>query len=633
MQDKGLERKWPIRDEIEAAIIKIQAVYLSEQDAGGYWWYRLESNDTITAEYLMLLAFLGILDGEKRRLMAVRILGNQRSDGTWAIYHGGPGDISATAEAYFALKLAGIDPSSSEMRRARDFILERGGLTATRVFTKIFLALFGCFPWKFIPSFPAEIMLLPPRFLLSVYNVASWARSTLIPISVLLHLKPVKNLPPASRVDEIMENGACPPQKVDMLQRAFLLADRMLKLYDKVPINGFRERGLRSAERWIVSHQEPSGDWAGIQPAMVNSLLALSVLGYSLDHPVMSKGLKALERFCIQENGSLELQACISPIWDTALTLLALMRSGMPPHHPAIQRGAQWLLNRQVFTGGDWQVRVKAKPGGWAFEFHNDHFPDVDDSAVVLTVLGQVLDTNDEDIRRRLWCGVDWVLSMRSRDGGWGAFDKNNNKRYLNKIPFADLEALIDPSTADVTGRVLEMMGQYGYTRNHPTARRAIRFLYKNQERNGSWWGRWGVNYIYGTWCALKGLASIGEDMTNDRIRMATAWLKERQNPDGGWGETCETYHDPELNGRGVSTPSQTAWALLGLMASHEGNSEEVQKGVRFLLERQTKDGVWEEHEFTGTGFPKYFMLRYHNYRNCFPLMALGEYKQLLAKL
>jgi squalene-hopene/tetraprenyl-beta-curcumene cyclase len=631
MPDMGLERKWPPREEIEAAIHKIQAVYLSEQFEEGYWWYRLESNDTITAEYLMLLDFLGILDDEKKRLICSHILGNQRSDGSWAIYHGGPGDVSATVEAYFALKLAGMDPGTPEMSRSRDFILQKGGVSATRVFTKIFLALFGCFPWKSIPSLPTEIMLLPPQIFLSVYNFASWARSTLIPISVLLHLKPVKKISSDSRIDEIMQNGVCPPQKIDVLQRGFVLADKLLKLYDKVPLNGFRERGLRSAERWIVTHQEPSGDWAGIQPAMVNSLLALKVLGYSLNHPVMSRGLNALERFCIRQNGSLELQACISPIWDTALTLLALLRSGMSSHHPVIQKGAKWLLHRQVFTGGDWQVHVNSKPGGWAFEFDNDNFPDVDDSAVVLTVLGQVLDTNDGDIRRRLWCGVDWVLSMRSRDGGWGAFDKNNNKRYLNKIPFADLEACIDPSTADVTGRVLEMMGQYGYSKHHPIARRAIRFLYRNQERNGSWWGRWGVNYIYGTWCVLKGLASIGEDMTNDRVKLATGWLKERQNQDGGWGETCETYDDPELNGQGESTPSQTAWALLGLMAANEGNSKAVQNGIRFLLERQTEYGVWEEQQFTGTGFPKYFMLRYHNYRNCFPLMALGEYRKRFA--
>jgi squalene-hopene/tetraprenyl-beta-curcumene cyclase len=619
---------WPGKNDLEAAIAKIQEVYISQQHPDGYWWYRLESNATITAEYLMLLDYLGILDAGKKRLIAAQILGNQRTDGTWAIYHGGPGDISATVEAYFALKLARINSNRPEMSQARQFILEKGGVKATRVFTKIFLALFGCFPWKLIPSLPTEIMLLPPAFLLSVYDFASWARSTLIPISVLLHCKPVKPLPLECRIDEIMENGVYPHRKPDISQRAFLVADKMLKLYEKVPMNGLRERGLRSAERWIVDHQEPSGDWCGIQPAMINSLLALNALGYPLDHPAMNRGLKALERFCIRENGSLELQACVSPVWDTALTLLALIRSGMPANHPAVQAGARWMLDRQISTGGDWQLRVKARPGGWAFEFDNDHFPDVDDSAVVLTVLSQILDTNDEGVRAKLWQGVDWVLSMRSRDGGWGAFDRNNNKRHLNKIPLADLEALIDPSTADVTGRVLEMIGAYGYTKSHPIAQKAIRFLYQNQEQNGSWWGRWGVNYIYGTWCVLRGLASIGEDMNSDRVRRATAWLKARQNPDGGWGETCETYSNPELNGCGVSTPSQTAWALLGLMAANETRSEAVKKGVRFLLDHQTEDGVWEEQEFTGTGFPKYFMLRYHNYRNCFPLLALGEYRQ-----
>ena len=359
------------------------------------------------------------------------------------------------------------------------------------------------------------------------------------------------------------------------------------------------------------------------------SLLALHTLGYPVEHPVIQKGLEALERFCIRRENSLELQACVSPVWDTGLTCLALMASGVPPEHPAVQKSAKWLLDRQIFSGGDWQLRAPSgKPGGWAFEFFNSHYPDVDDSAVVLMVLNRALNGGNGDVLDRLKSGMEWVLAMRSRDGGWGAFDKDNSNQYLNKIPFADLKAMIDPSTADLTGRVLEMMGYFGYKGDHPVARAAIRFIREKQEENGAWWGRWGVNYIYGTWSVLSGLHSIGEDVRRPYIRRAVAWLKDRQNDDGGWGETCDSYGKCSCSA--PSTASQTAWALLALMAAGEAESPEVGRGARFLLDRQKEDGSWEEKAYTGTGFPKYFMIRYHNYRNCFPLLALGKYRGFL---
>ena len=441
-----------LHERIETSISLTREMYLREQYPEGYWWYRLESNDTISAEYIMLLKFLEVDQPSRIQKLANHILANQREDGTWAIHHGGPGDISTTVEAYFALKLAGRSQDSPELRKAREFILDMGGVEETRIFTKIFLALFGCYPWKNVPSLPVEIILLPPRFLFSVYDFSSWARATLIPISILLHKKPCLSLPKELRLSEITAPNGKSKSSGDWLQRLFWLMDDLVKLWERIPSNGFRTRALQTAEHWVISHQETSGDWGGIQPAMVNSLLALHTLGYPKSHPVMQKGLEALEQFCLETEDSIELQACVSPVWDTALTCLALIQSGVSADHPAISAGARWLLDRQVFGGGDWQVKVRdGNPGGWAFEFKNDHYPDVDDTAVVLMFLNLVPESVDEEVRARLEAGIQWVFNMRGKDGGWGAFDKDNNKSYLNKIPFADLEAMIDPSTADLT--------------------------------------------------------------------------------------------------------------------------------------------------------------------------------------
>jgi len=624
------EQERRLQEQIEKAVARTQDHFFRDQHSEGYWWYPLESNETITAEYLMLLTFLGLNEPHKTRLIRNHILETQRADGTWSIYHGGPGDISTTIEAYFALKLAGVPADMPEMRLAKEFILDQGGVYEARIFTKIFLALFGCFPWKHVPSLPVEIMLLPPNFILSVYRFSSWARATLIPITILLHKKPVKEIQQECRPNGIY--GAKKSKKLtgDLLQAVFSFLDDLVKLWEMLPSNGLRSRALQAAEKWIIDHQEPTGDWAGIQPPMVNSLLALYTLGYPVDHPVIQKGLEALERFCIRRENSLELQACVSPVWDTSLTCLALLASGVRPEHPSVQKSAHWLLDRQIFSGGDWQVRVPSgKPGGWAFEFFNSRYPDVDDSAVVLMALKRVLNSGNGDVLDRLKAGMEWVFAMRSRDGGWGAFDKDNSNQYLNKIPFGDLKAMIDPSTADLTGRVLEMMGCFGYKGDDPLAKDAIRFIREKQEKNGAWWGRWGVNYIYGTWSVLTGLHRIGENMNRPYVRRAVAWLKDHQNPDGGWGETCDGYHKCSYSACS-STPSQTAWALLALMAAGETESSEVSRGIRFLLDRQKQDGSWEENAFTGTGFPKYFMIRYHNYRNCFPLLALGRYNQFL---
>jgi squalene-hopene/tetraprenyl-beta-curcumene cyclase len=618
------------------AISKSHAYYIEEQHKNGYWLYELESNVTITAEYLMLLYFLGLKDDARDKKIAQHILKNQRIDGTWAIHWGGKGDLSTTVEAYFALKLAGFSADDLPMRKARAFILESGGIEASRVFTKIFLALFGEFDWKAIPSIPVEINLLPAWFPINIYNFSSWARSTLVPLSAVLDRKPLRPLPKNAGVRELYkEPGKIPPvttQKLSPLswKRFFIIMDRLIKAVEDLPVRPFREKALKKTEQWVHEHQEQSGDWGGIQPAMVNAILALSALGYGVAYEPVKKGLEALENFTVEKADELILQSCISPIWDTALTALALLYSGMDRDHPAIDSSCKWLVSKQIFSKGDWSIkRPDLQPGGWAFEFDNDWYPDVDDTAVVLMLLNRYAD-RPFVTPESLQCGLRWILGMRGKDGGWGAFDVDNNLGILNQLPFGDLEAMIDPSTPDLTGRVLELLGLVGFSPSHDIARKAIRFLKKKQEEDGTWWGRWGVNYIYGSSSVLVGLGSIGEDMSKPYIQKTVRWFKNHQKIDGGWGECCESYDNAPLKCQGWSTPSQTAWAILALIAAGEGTSEEVHKGIKYLLNKQQPDGTWEEEFFTGTGFPKYFMIRYHNYRNCFPLMALGKFKKLV---
>jgi squalene-hopene/tetraprenyl-beta-curcumene cyclase len=619
-------------EEIFESTGKTQSYYLDRQEKEGFWWFELESNVTISAEYMMLLQFLGLKDPERDKKIARHILRNQRADGTWAIHWGGDGDLSTTIEAYFALRLAGCSVDDECLRKARAFILDQGGVEEARVFTKIFLAIFGEFDWKAIPSIPVEINLLPVWFPVNIYNFSSWARSTLVPLSIVLDKKPVKALPELQGIRELyVAPDKTPPLATKKLpvfswKRFFVYLDKVLKATENSPLRIFRKRAMVFTENWIRERQEQTGDWGGIQPAMVNSVLALASGGNGLADEAVRKGLEALEMFTIERNDELVLQSCISPVWDTALTSLALLDSGLDREHPSITDACKWLVSKQIATKGDWSVkRPDLEPGGWAFEFDNNWYPDVDDTAVVLMLLLRHAG-KDAVGRGEIERGVRWILGMQGKDGGWGAFDVDNDIKILNQLPFGDLEAMIDPSTPDVTGRVLEMLGMMGYGSGHPQVSRAIAFLRKKQEEDGTWWGRWGVNYIYGTSIVLCGLRSIGEDMRSPYIRKAVEWIKKVQRPDGGWGECCESYGESALKCSGASTPSQTAWALLALMAAGEETSEEVIRGLRYLLKRQGRDGSWDEEWFTGTGFPKYFMLRYHNYRNCFPLMALGRF-------
>jgi squalene-hopene/tetraprenyl-beta-curcumene cyclase len=615
--------------QIEEAIRKSSGYFFRTQDPKGYWWAELESNVTITAEYVMLAHLLDISIAEKKKSIVKYLLGHQGENGGWGLYYGDGGELSTTIEAYFALKLLGEDPASEPLAKARSFILKRGGIEPSRVFTKIWLALYDQYDWKKIPSMPVELVLLPPEFYFNIYEFSSWARGTAVPLSIVLCIRPKLRLPGLLRIQELCLLAR--DKRLDSrINRLFFVLDRIAKRLEKRPIKKLRRRAIEAAQNWIIDHQEGSGDWGGIQPPMVYSMLALHYLGFPLSHDVMKKGLKAIEDFCMEDDDGLRMQSCISPVWDTALTALALLEAGVSSEHPALEKSAGWLISQQILTGGDWQFKNGCLPGGWAFEFNNSRYPDVDDSAVVLNALGRFSPQRCKGLDSCKSRGMKWVMSMQSSNGGWAAFDRDNGMEILNRIPFADSEAMVDPPTADVTGRVLEVMGSWGYDQSHGAAKRGIAFIKSIQEKDGSWSGRWGVNYVYGTWSVLRGLISIGEDPKSAAVRAAVHWLKDHQNPDGGWGESCDSYKRPELGGQGPSTASQTAWAIMGLLAGGEEKSQEVSKGIQYLLRNQKPDGSWDEIHFTGTGFPKHFYIRYHNYRNCFPLMALGQYMKKL---
>jgi squalene-hopene/tetraprenyl-beta-curcumene cyclase len=635
---------------VDLVIDRARGWFDREQFADGYWWAELESNATMDAEYLLLTHFLGARDEERWRGVAQDIRNYQRDDGSWAMYHGAPGDLSTTIECYFALKLAGDPASSPHLSRARAFIRERGGIARARTFTRIWLALFGQWSWDELPSMPPELMLLPASAPFSIYQFSSWARGTLVPLLLLMNDRPVRPVPDFARLDELRVEGAPPRAPRDALDRLFFALDRVVRWYGRAAIRPLRERARKAAEQWIVSHQEADGSWGGIQPPWVYSLMALHNLGYPLDHPVLKKGLEGMHgRWMVRrDDGSLRVQACLSPVWDTGLALLALLEAGVAPADRVVRQASSWLLREEIRVPGDWSVQVQGvEPSGWAFEFENDLYPDVDDTAVVLLALHKA-GALDPETRKR---AVGWVLAMQSRNGGWAAFDKDNTSRLPALLPFSDFGEMIDPPSADVTGHVLEMLGALGSGSNQAALGRGLRYLYAQQEKEGSWFGRWGVNHVYGVGAVLPALAAAGEPMDSMAVRRAVRWLNERQNADGGWGETCASYVDVQARGRGASTPSQTAWALMGLVSAGRAESSAALRGARFLIERQRPDGAWDEDSFTGCGFPGYgigeergariregselaagFMIRYHLYRNCFPLLALGRYRAALQR-
>lgn len=607
---------------------------LARQDDKGWWKGDLETNVTMDAEDLLLRQFLGIQDERTTRAAARHLRAEQRPDGTWATFHGGPGELSTTIEAYAALRLAGDAADDKHMAAAAAWIRDQGGIAASRVFTRIWLALFGWWKWEDLPEVPPEIMYVPKWFPLNIYDFGQWARQTIVPLTVVSALRPVRPAPFALdelHTDPARPNPPRPLAPATTWDGLFQRLDKVLHTYHRFPVAPLRRAALKAVARWIIERQENDGCWGGIQPPAVYSIIALHLLGYDLEHPVLRAGLESLDRFAswredAEGNPVRMIEACQSPVWDTCLATIALADAGLRPDHPALVKAADWMLDEQITRPGDWTVRRPGlPPGGWAFEFENDNYPDIDDTAEVVLALKRVRHPQPRRVEVAVQRAMRWTAGMQSKNGAWGAFDADNTSPFPNRLPFCDFGEVIDPPSADVTAHVVEALAVLG-KQHDPRTRRGIEWLLAEQEESGAWFGRWGVNYVYGTGSVLPALVAAGLPASHPAIRRAVGWLESVQNPDGGWGEDLRSYRDPAWIGRGASTASQTAWALMALLAAEERESRTVERGVRWLAETQREDGSWDEPYFTGTGFPWDFSINYHLYRQVFPLTALGRY-------
>jgi len=615
---------------------------LGIQHDQGWWQGELETNVTMDAEDLLFREFLGVRTAEQTAAAARWIRSCQRSDGTWANFSGGDGDLSTTVEAYVALRLAGDSPDASHMAAAASWIRDSGGIAATRVFTRIWLAMFGQWSWDDLPVMPPELIYFPAWFPLNVYDWACWARQTIVPLTIVGSFRPARSLPFGLAELHAAEATAADAAGADGWARAFQRIDRVLHGYERhlrrrAPAAAVRTAAIRRCAEWIIARQERDGCWGGIQPPWVYSLIALHLLGYGLDHPVIQRGLAGLDRFTIWEDTAdgpvRRLEACQSPVWDTVLAMIALEDAGLPPDHQALQSAARWVLAEEIRGPGDWQVR---RPGlessGWAFEFDNDSYPDIDDTAEVVLALRRVTlpggtgPGTSAPATEATDRAITWLSGMQSRDGGWGAFDADNTGTLVTRLPFCDFGEVIDPPSADVTAHTVEALAAAGLSASR-AARRGVTWLLRHQEPDGSWFGRWGANYVYGTGAVVPALIAAGVLPGKPVIRRAVDWLIRHQNPDGGWGEDLRSYEDPAWAGRGESTASQTAWALLALLAAGgEEAMRSADRGVAWLAATQREDGTWDEPQFTGTGFPGDFYINYHLYRLVFPISALGRY-------
>ena len=609
---------------VEDALARAGEALRRMQHADGWWKGELETNVTMDAEDLLMREFLGVRTHDQTEGTARWIRGQQREDGTWSTFYGGPPDLSTTIEAWLALRLAGDPVDAAHMRAASQFVLDTGGIEQSRVFTRIWLALFGAWPWADLPVMPPELVLLPRHVPLNIYDFACWARQTIVALTIVGAYRPTRPLPAGVGVDELRA-GPAPRRTTPSAGwgRAFELADVALHRYERRPIARLRRHALDRAEQWIVRRQEADGGWGGIQPPWVYSLIALHLRGYDVDHPVLRAGLDGLDGFTIVDEGGRRLEACQSPVWDTALAVLALADAGTPADDPVLTRAAAWLVDREIRVRGDWSVRrPRLEPGGWAFEFANVNYPDIDDTAEVALALGRTAVDAEDAVAR----GVAWMLGMQCRDGGWGAFDADNTRVLCRRLPFCDFGELIDPPSADVTAHTVELLCARGGPRD--AIDRGVAWLLAAQERDGSWFGRWGANHVYGTGAVVPALVAAGIEPSSSPVRRAVAWLVGCQGPDGGWGEDLRSYRDDGWRGRGTATASQTAWALLALLAAR-ADAGAIERGVAWLVAHQRPDGTWDEPAFTGTGFPGDFYINYHLYRQVFPLMALGRYRAL----
>ena len=627
---------------LDRAIARARDNLLALQLEDGHWRGELEADSVLESEYILLLHFLGRTSEDRVRKMASRIRSLQLPDGGWAIYHGGPPEVSASVKAYFVLKLLGDDPNSPHMAKAREVILGLGGIEATNTYTKIYLAIFGQYDWEKCPAVPPEMVLLPGWFYFNLNEMSSWSRGIFVPLSIIWAYKPRCPVPDHAHIPELYAPGTGGRTVSDGIgpwtrgwHYLFHSADKGIKLLERGRFRVLRRKALRAAEEWTRRRLDMSDGLGAIFPAIVNTVFAFRCLGYSPEDPAISSQLEALEKLEVDMGDALKIQPALSPVWDTAQAAGILAATGLDPDHEALHRAAEWLLSKEVRHPGDWQRKNgHEEVSGWYFEYANEFYPDCDDTAMVLTALERLRIT-EPDLKARVDAArrraLRWLLSMQNPDGGWAAFDRGCDKELLKLIPFADHNAMIDPSWEDITGRVLETLSLEGFDGRDVAVEKAIAFLDSRQCEDGTWYGRWGCNYIYGTWLALDGIRRFGVDMEQERYQRAARWLRSRQNPDGGWGETLRSYEEPELKGMGVSTAAQTAWALLGLFASGDYASDSVRRGVDFLLRMQLEDGSWDDEHWTGTGFPKVFYLKYHLYDDYFPLLALATYRQAIA--
>jgi squalene-hopene/tetraprenyl-beta-curcumene cyclase len=640
--------------ELRSAIAKSRDYLLSRQHPDGYWCGELEADAMLEADYIYLHILLGTGAPERLQGALAEILRCQNEDGSWSLYPGGPGNISLTVKCYLAAKLMGIGADDPRLAKCRPWVLDHGGVVECNTFTKMYLCSLGQYDYDAVPAIPPEIVLFPRWCYFNLYEISSWSRSILVPLAILYARKPFRRIAPERGIDELFVGGRAHAHLRPRLDRGaifswrnfFLGVDRLVHAAEAIHFRPLRRLALRRAEQWVLERLEMSDGLGAIYPAMLNTIIALRCLGYPEEHPQVVRARSEFEKLGIEQPATAEapeatfrMQPAVSPVWDTAQAVCALGEAGVPRRDPRLIKAADWLLSKEVRHLGDWAMKIRhPEPGGWYFEFNNEFYPDTDDTAQVLLALHRVDHSRHGRQDEAALRAVRWEFAMQCRNGGWGSFDRDCTKMIFENIPFADHNAMLDPPTADITARMLEMLAAYGYTRSDPRVGRAIAFVFSEQEADGCWFGRWGVNYVYGTFLALRGLTAVGIDAREPRIQRAAEWIRLVQNSDGGWGETCGSYDNPDLRGLGPSTPSQTAWALLGLLAAHDAQSESVARGVRWLLARQGSDGSWDESigdgpgrqsHYTATGFPRVFNLAYHLYRQYFPLMALAGYRRL----
>jgi squalene-hopene/tetraprenyl-beta-curcumene cyclase len=633
----------PVQDDFtaryQAALRRSQNFLLSAQKPEGFWIGELEVDSTLVSDTLAFHHWEGKPDKAWERKAVHHLFSMQLPDGGWNIYYGGPSEVNATIKAYLALKLAGVPVKDPRMLKAREVALHLGGVPRMNTFSKLYLALYGLYSWEYVPTIPCEVLLIGKWFFVNFWEMSNWSRAMLVPLAIINHYKPTHTV--EATLDELYPEGiherdlalAPDPEKIS-LRNFFLWLDRLHKLaewFAQHNLHPFRQRALKKCEQWMIERFEGTDGLAAIFPAMLNSLIALKALGYPDNHPLVVRAAQELKKLEHETENDVRIEPCFSPVWDSAIVTVCLRQSGVPADHPQMKLAAQWLMDREIRFRGDWHHKnpVDVEPSGWVFEFNNKWNPDVDDAAMVLLALRQIPTDHPRQRDECFQRGLKWMLTFQCKDGGWASFDKDCTKNILEKVPFADHNAMLDPECVDITARILELLGYENWPTDHPQIREALNYIKAQQEEDGSWYGRWGVNYIYGTWQVLRGMAALRLDMNADWLQRGRAWLESVQHEDGGWGERCNTYDDPVFKGQGPSTASQTAWAVMGLCAFGDPENPVLKRGIEYLAHTQEADGSWTEHETTGTGFPKVYYLKYNIYRNAWPLLALSTYRQI----